>query len=74
MQVRVKGSGPLAPMWEAMSRPLLPRLAKSFATQLKDEIEKPAPGAANAPADADEPTRRTLTQKLRELLPSRSKD
>ena len=39
LQVRVKGSGPLAPMWEAMSRPLLPRIAKSFATRLKDEIE-----------------------------------
>jgi carbon monoxide dehydrogenase subunit G len=74
MHVRVKGSGPVAPMWEAMSRPLLPRIAKSFATQLKEEIEKPASSAANAAADADEPTRRTLTQKLRELLPSRTKD
>jgi carbon monoxide dehydrogenase subunit G len=41
MLLRVKGSGPLAPMWEAMSRPLLPRLAKMFATQLKEAIEKP---------------------------------
>jgi carbon monoxide dehydrogenase subunit G len=39
LQVRVKGSGPLAPMWEALSRPLLPRIAKSFATRLKEEIE-----------------------------------
>jgi carbon monoxide dehydrogenase subunit G len=74
MHVSVKGSGPLAPMWEAMSRPLLPRIAKSFATQLKEEIEKPASGTANAAGDADEPARRTLTQKLREFLPSRTKD
>ena len=47
LQLRVKGSGPLAPMWEAISKPLLPRLAKSFATRLKDEIEKP--GAASQP-------------------------
>jgi hypothetical protein len=26
-------------MWEAVSRPLLPRLAKSFAEKLKAEIE-----------------------------------
>lgn len=37
--VRVEGSGPMAPMWEAMSRPLLPKLAKSFAEKLKAEIE-----------------------------------
>jgi hypothetical protein len=30
----------LAPMWEAMSRPLLPRLAKSLAEKLEVEIEK----------------------------------
>ena len=27
-------------MWEAMCRPLLPQLAKSFAARLKAEIEK----------------------------------
>lgn len=42
MQVRVVGSGALAPMWEAVSRPLLPRLARSFAEKLKDEIERTA--------------------------------
>lgn len=41
-RVRVAGSGPLAPMWEAMCKPLLPQLAKSFAGQLKAEIEKAA--------------------------------
>jgi carbon monoxide dehydrogenase subunit G len=42
LKVRVEGSGPMAPMWEAMSRPLLPQLAKSFAGKLKAEIEKAA--------------------------------
>ena len=41
-KVSVTGSGPMAPMWEAMSKPLLPQLAKSFAGQLKAEIEKTA--------------------------------
>jgi carbon monoxide dehydrogenase subunit G len=40
LSVKVRGSGAMAPMWEAMSRPLLPTLAKSFATKLKAEIEK----------------------------------
>jgi carbon monoxide dehydrogenase subunit G len=39
LSVQVRGSGPLAPMWEAMGRPLLPKLAKGFAGQLKAEIE-----------------------------------
>lgn len=42
MTVRVAGSGPMAPLWEALSRPLLPQLAKSFAGQLKTEIERVA--------------------------------
>ena len=41
LQVRVKGSGALAPMWEAISRPLLPLMAKSFAKKLKQQIEEP---------------------------------
>ena len=40
LKVRVEGSGPLAPVWEAVSRPLLPQLAKRFAGELKTEIEK----------------------------------
>jgi carbon monoxide dehydrogenase subunit G len=39
LRVSVAGSGPMAPMWEAMSRPLLPQLVKSFAEKLKVEIE-----------------------------------
>jgi carbon monoxide dehydrogenase subunit G len=54
LRLTVAGSGPLAPMWEAMSRPLLPKLAKSFAERLKTEIETASPGvppsaAATAP-------------------------
>jgi carbon monoxide dehydrogenase subunit G len=40
LQVRVQGSGSMAPMWEAISKPLLPLLAKSFSGKLKAEIEK----------------------------------
>jgi carbon monoxide dehydrogenase subunit G len=42
MSVRVEGSGKMAPMWEALCRPLLPQLAKTFAGRLKAEIEKTA--------------------------------
>ena len=49
LKVRVEGSGPMSPLWEAMSKPLLPQLAKSFAGQLKAEIEK----AASEPAAQD---------------------
>jgi carbon monoxide dehydrogenase subunit G len=45
LQVRVEGSGQMAPMWEAMGRPLLPQLAKAFAGQLKTEIEREAAAA-----------------------------
>jgi carbon monoxide dehydrogenase subunit G len=39
LHVRVTGSGPMAPMWEAMGGPLLPKFARSFAEQLRDRIE-----------------------------------
>lgn len=42
LHVEVNGSGPLAPMWEAMGRPLLPQLARGFAEQLKAAIEAEA--------------------------------
>lgn len=51
LRVRVEGGGPMAPMWEAMSRPLLPQLAKSFAEKLKTEIETAA-GAYRSQAAA----------------------
>jgi carbon monoxide dehydrogenase subunit G len=42
LTIRVQGGGPMSPLWEAMSKPLLPQLAKSFAAKLKAEIEKAA--------------------------------
>lgn len=49
LRVQVQGSGSMAPMWEAVSRPLLPQLAKTFAERLKAEIEASAQSAAGAP-------------------------
>ncbi|MEO5586115.1 MAG: SRPBCC family protein [Novosphingobium sp.] len=49
LALRVEGAGPMAPMWEAMGRPLLPQLAKAFAVQLKAAIEQ-ASGISAAPA------------------------
>jgi carbon monoxide dehydrogenase subunit G len=46
LKVCVAGSGALAPMWEALSRPVLPKLARSFAEKLKAAIESGAPVAA----------------------------
>lgn len=51
LNVRVVGSGPMAPMWEAMGKPLLPQFAKSFAEQLRDEIEK----CVQPPAESTQP-------------------
>jgi carbon monoxide dehydrogenase subunit G len=39
LHVRVNGGGPMAPMWEAMGGPLLPKFALAFAGQLKERIE-----------------------------------
>ena len=39
LKVRVEGSGPMAPMWEAMGKPLLPQFAGAFANELKTKIE-----------------------------------
>lgn len=52
LKVRVEGGGPLAPMWEAMGKPLLPQLAKSFGEQLKAEIEKSASSSESQSAAA----------------------
>jgi carbon monoxide dehydrogenase subunit G len=48
LHVQVSGSGPMAPMWEAMGKPLLPQLAKGFAEQLRDRIEEQAAKVAGA--------------------------
>ncbi len=39
LALEVAGTGSMAPMWEAMSKPLLPQLAKTFSGRLKAEIE-----------------------------------
>jgi carbon monoxide dehydrogenase subunit G len=74
LQVHVIGSGPLAPMWEAMSRPLLPRIARSFACQLKEEIEKLTVPAAETKDEPEHPgaaSENGLKDKLRRLLSTR---
>ena len=54
--VQVQGSGPLAPMWEAMGRPLLPTLARGFAEQFKAEIEKASTPRTSAPTPVPTPS------------------
>ncbi|VWX47273.1 CoxG family protein [Novosphingobium sp. 9U] len=51
LAVRVEGTGPMAPMWEAMGRPLLPKFARGFAEQFKAEIEQANPPVAAASAE-----------------------
>ena len=53
LKLRVDGSGPMSRLWEAMSTPLLPQLAKSFSGRLKAEIEG-ATRAARPPAASSE--------------------
>ena len=60
-RVEVEGSGPLAPMWEAMGRPLLPQLARGFAEQFKAAIEAEQGAAKPAPSHG-------LLARLREWL------
>lgn len=40
LTVTVEGSGQMAPMWEAMCKPLLPQMAKAFSGKLKESIEE----------------------------------
>lgn len=49
LQLRVEGGGPMAPMWEAVCKPLFHPLASSFTEKLKADIEQHmgiAPAAA----------------------------
>lgn len=57
LSIQVEGTGPMAPMWEAMGRPLLPKFALAFARQLAESIEqasgspaRPEAAAASIPA------------------------
>jgi len=40
LSLRIQGTGPMAPMWEAMGGPLLPKFALAFAEQLAGGIER----------------------------------
>ena len=39
LSVNIIGSGPMAPMWEAVGTPLLPEFVKTFSNRLKAEME-----------------------------------
>lgn len=56
LHVRVEGGGPMAPMWEAMGGPMLPKFARLFAEQLRDRIEAIAGGASLAEVTARRPS------------------
>lgn len=55
LAVKVNGSGPMAPMWEAMGGPVLPRFARGFAEELKGRIEAQA-GVAPIPSPPPGPS------------------
>ena len=76
LKIRVEGSGPVAPMWEAMCRPLLPQLAKSFAARLKAEIEKAdaVPLSQDAVVTDAPSTFAAIGRKLRNLCGQNSRD
>lgn len=46
LAIQVVGSGPVAPMWEALGRPVLPTFVKAFADKLKGKIEESVGGGA----------------------------
>lgn len=70
LNVRVEGTGPMAPMWEAMGRPLLPQLAKGFAGQLRDKIEADSTGGQPQVTPAEQSLTRfsALKEWLRSLV------
>lgn len=51
LKVCIIGSGPMAPMWEAVGTPMLPEFVKGFATKLKNEIEFNAGVGTTSAAD-----------------------
>lgn len=67
LHVRVVGSGPMAPMWEAMGGPILPRFASGFAGELKLRIEAAAGAAEPAPSRRPSPLVRLLAS-LKKLI------
>jgi carbon monoxide dehydrogenase subunit G len=55
--VQVQGTGPMAPMWEAIGRPLLPKFARGFAEQFKQQVELFADMGQAEPAATAAPQR-----------------
>lgn len=49
LAVRIEGTGPMAPMWEAMGRPLLPKFARGFTEQFKEALEQQQPTPRPSP-------------------------
>lgn len=68
LRVQVEGSGPMAPMWEAMGGPVLPKFAKGFAEQLKARIEEsteePAGLADKVPSAAPPSAQQSVLARL----------
>lgn len=50
LTIQVEGTGPMAPMWEAMGGPLLPKFALAFARQLAEGIEQSVGASRRAEA------------------------
>lgn len=69
--VTVVGTGPMAPMWEAMGKPVLPQFARAFAEQFKAEVEQtmtPESAAVGLPDAAVRPRIARLIAWLRRLF------
>ncbi|WP_319457004.1 MULTISPECIES: SRPBCC family protein [unclassified Mycobacterium] len=65
LKVTINGQGPMAPAWEAMATPLLPKLAKGFAEKLKDSIEAIAKGNDAPVVDPRSNAATSIWQRLR---------
>lgn len=74
--VRVTGTGPMAPMWEAMGKPLLPKFARAFAEQFKAEVEQAVAPKLSATTDQRATAPKAFSMRLlawfRRLLGGRS--
>lgn len=70
LKVQVNGTGPMAPMWEAMGGPVLPKFAKGFAEQLKGMIEDAVGVPAGMPVPAAAATRPSLWARIAAWLRS----
>lgn len=73
LHVEVSGSGPMAPMWEAMGGPVLPKFAAGFAQQLKERIEAEY-GATEGPAPPAPVRKKSLLARLWNWLRSLFRD